>query len=324
MKATKILFAGMATVALSAATMPVTPSAQAKEFKLKAATFLPGRAVYVKYFGRWVSEVNKRCAGMVNISTVGPAAIPSLKQWEALKNGVVDMHYGPPNYYKGALFEADVSVLARNSAAEQRKNGAWAILNEMHMKKMNAVYLTHLLGGVRFYIYTNKPAKNNRFEGFRLRSVAIYDAFFKSLGAQPVRMAPPALYTALERRTVDGYGWPSWGVTDFGWQRYTKFRHGPGFFNATVNILVNLDKWKSMPETHQKCMMDMAIWLEGEWPKWRDGETAKQIDAQKKAGIKYVNMGPNFPKNAEKIYWALQEKANPAFIKRIRPLLGAK
>ena len=79
-----------------------------------------------------------------------------------------------------------------------------------------------------------------------------------------------------------------------------------------------------MPAGHQKCLMDMAVWVEGVWPEWRDAETKKQIAAQTKAGIKYVNMGPNFPKKAEAGYWELQEKANPAFVKKMRPLLLGK
>jgi TRAP-type C4-dicarboxylate transport system substrate-binding protein len=320
MKSSKILYAG-AAAALSVSAVATSTPATAQEVTLKAATFLPARATFVKPFVTWVGEVNKKCAGKVKITTVGPAAIKSFEQWNALKNGVVDMHYGPPNYYKGAMFEADVAILAKTSPAEQRKNGAWKMLNDMHMEKMNAVYLTNFGNDIRFFLYTNKPAKDGRFDGFRIRSVAIYDAFFQSYGAQTVRIAPPEIYTALERRTVDGYGWPSWGITDFGWQKYTKYRHGPGFFNVIVNILVNQDKWKSLPEGHRKCLMDMAIWVEGEWPKWETEETKAQFEAQKKAGIEYVDMGPDFPKKAEATYWELQEKNNPEFVKKIRPLL---
>lgn len=60
-------------------TTAVAPS-DAAEVKLKTASFLPARSVYAKYFYRWVDEVNKRCAGEVKISVVGPAAIKSLEQ----------------------------------------------------------------------------------------------------------------------------------------------------------------------------------------------------------------------------------------------------
>ena len=309
-------------VALGASLLAAAaPFAGAQEAKLKAAAFLPVKAVFVVGFARWVGEVNRQCAGKVSIGIVGPEAIKSLEQWNALKSGVVDMHYGPPNYYVGALPEGDVMSVARNETAVQRKNGAWAMMNEVHNQKMNAQYLTHLFGGVRFHIYTSKPAKDGRFDGFRLRSTPIYDAFFKSLGGLPVRMAPPEVHTALERGTVDGYGWPLYGIADFGWHKYTKYRYGPGFVSAAVAILVNQDKWKALDNEQRACLTRMSEWVEGEWPKWRAEEDGKQQAVQDQAGIQYVDLGPGFARQAEELYWELLAKGNPEFVRKIRPLL---
>ena len=293
----------------------------ASEVKLKAASFLQARSVYAKYFFRWVDEVNSHCEDKVKISIVGPEAVKSLEQWRALKDGVIDMHYGPPNYYKGVLVEGDVTSLANTTAAEQRKNGAWNIINKLHNEKMNAWYLTHIIDGVRFFIYTVKPESNGRFENFRLRSTPIYDEFFKSLGAHPVRMSPPALYTALERNTVDGYGWPLWGVTDLGWHKHTKYRYGPGFFSAVVNILVNFDRWNNLLESQRQCLTEMSIWLEGEFPKWRIIENEEQVAAQKIAGITYLDLGVEFSNLAHQIHWDALMKANPVTISALRTLL---
>jgi TRAP-type C4-dicarboxylate transport system substrate-binding protein len=316
-----------ARVAVIAAALAAAVSGQAAlaaEAKLKAAAFLPVKSVYSVQFMRWVDEVNKQCAGKVSISVVGPEAIKSLEQWNALKSGVVELHYGPPNYYVGAVPEGDVISVARNESAEQRKNGAWALINEVHNQKLNAWYLTHLMNGVRFHIYTLKPAQGGKFEGFRLRSTPIYDAFFKSLGALPVRMAPPEVHTALERGTVDGYGWPLWGIADFGWHKYTKYRYGPGFISAAVAILVNLDRWRALDREQQQCLSRMAEWVEGEWPKWRAEESGKQQAAQDQAGVKYVDLGPAFAQQAEELYWEVLAKGNPEFVRKVRPLLSGR
>jgi TRAP-type C4-dicarboxylate transport system substrate-binding protein len=313
-----------ASAAAAFAAAALSSGAQGAEVKLKAAAFLPPASIVAKQFTRFVAETNKQCAGKVAISVVGPEAVPSLEQWNALKSGVVDMHYGPPNYFRGAAPAGDVISVARNETAEQRKNGAWAMLNDYYNKKMNAWYLTHLVGGVRFYLYANKPAKGDRFDGMRLRSVPIYDAFFKSLGAIPLRMAPPEVHTALERGTVDGYGWPLWGIQDFGWDKYTKYRNGPGFISAAVAIIVNLDKWKAMDNGQRDCLSKSAEWVEGVWPQWRAEEDARQEAAQKKAGVQYVDHGPGFAKQAEDAYWADLEKGDAEFVKKIRPLLGGK
>jgi TRAP-type C4-dicarboxylate transport system substrate-binding protein len=187
---------------------------------------------------------------------------------------------------------------------------------------MNAQYLTHLFGGVRFHIYTSKPAQGAKFDDFRLRSTPIYDAFFKSLGALPVRMAPPEVHTALERGTVDGYGWPLYGIADFGWHKYTKYRYGPGFISAAVAILVNQDKWKSLNNDQRACLTRVSEWVEGEWPKWRAEEDGRQQAVQDQAGIKYVDLGPDFAKQAEDLYWEVLGKGNPEFVKKVRPLLS--
>ena len=112
--------------------------AQAEAVKLKAASFLPQRVIFAKHFYEWADKVNEECMGEVELSVVGPEAIGSLEQWNAVKTGVIDRHFGPPNYYKGAAIEADVTILAKNSAAEQRENGAWAMLNQLHNEKLNA------------------------------------------------------------------------------------------------------------------------------------------------------------------------------------------
>lgn len=312
----------LAATVLAAALLP--GAGRADEAKLKAAAFLPARSIVTQQFTRFVDEVNKQCKGKVNISVVGPEAVPSLEQWNALKNGVVDMHYGPPNYWRGVVPAGDVISLGRNESADQRKNGAWALINEQYNKRLNAWYLTQLFNGVRFHLYTTKPAQNGKFEGMRLRSVPIYDAFFRSLGAQPVRMAPPELYTALERGAVDGYGWPLWGIQDLGWDKYTKYRYDPGFISAAVAVIVNLDKWQGLAEDQRQCLTKTAIWAEHEWPKWRAAEDAHQMAVQKKAGIKAVDLGAGFAQQAEEAYWADLAKGDPAFVKKIRPLMSGK
>ncbi len=293
----------------------------ADEAKLKAASFLPEQSAFAKYFYRWVESVNQDCTGVVSITVVGPEAIKSLEQWRALKDGVIDIHYGPPNYYKGIMVEGDITILANTTPAEQRANGAWDIINKLHNEKLNAQYLTHVSDGVPFYLYTSKPAKDGRFDGFRLRSVPIYDDFFKTLGAEPVRMSPPDLYTALERGAVDGYGWPLWGVGDFGWDKHTKFRHGPGFFSAVVNIIANLDRWRGLSEPQQACLSEKAIWLETEFPNWRAAEDEAQSNVQDEAGIEYVDMGPEFATKAHDLYWETLIKANPDTTNELRGLL---
>lgn len=314
-----LLAAGVLAVGVGGA----QPGAQ--EVTLKAASFLPERVAVTKPFYRWARETSKRCEGKLKINVVGPAAIPSLEQWSAVKNGVVDMAYTPANYYRGAIPEADVFVVSDTPPTEQRANGAWALINELHNRKLNSWYLTTLSSGVEFYFYTSKPAVNGRLEGYRIRSVPLYDSILKALGAIPIRISASAIYTSMERGTVDGYGWPAWGIGDLGLDKFTKHRYGPGFFSAASPIFVNLDKWKSLTGAQRQCLTDATVWVEKIWPEWRAAEDDVQRQVFKRAGITYGELDRSIMLKAEEDYWNILAKANPEFIGKVKPLLtGSK
>ena len=74
----------------------------------------------------------------------------------------------------------------------------------------------------------------------------MYRDFFSALGATVMQTAPGEVYTALERGVVDGYGWPIGGIFDLNWQEKTKYRVDPGFYDAEVSLIVNLDAWKKL------------------------------------------------------------------------------
>jgi TRAP-type C4-dicarboxylate transport system substrate-binding protein len=60
-----------------------------------------------------------------------------------------------------------------------------------------------------------------------------------------VTTPPGEVYTALERNVVDGYGWPIGGIFDLNWQEKTKYRVDPGFYDAEVSIIMNLDTYRA-------------------------------------------------------------------------------
>lgn len=294
-----------------------TPNAA--EIKLHAASFQPESVSFAKYFYRWVREVNARCDGQLEITVTGPEEIPSELQWHALKEGRVDLYYGPANYYRGALPHADVLNLGHNEPADQRRNGAWEIMNALHNELLNAWYLTSLSSGIQFFIYTTKPANDGRFNGFRLRAVPLYEGFLRTLGAKPQYMPASAVLTALEDGSIDGYGWPLWSG-GHGWEEFVKYRYGPGFLSTASPILVNLDKWKALTDGQRQCLTDMAIWVETEWPKWRATEDTLQLEMLEEAGVEFVDLGAEFARKPEEIYWGMLNKAQPDYVRKVKPM----
>ncbi len=296
----------------------------AEPVKLTAGFFLPPQAAFAAPFIRWVDHVNDVCSDHVAINVTGPESIGSFEQPNALKIGVLDMLASPGTYYKGDMIEVDSLVLGNVPMAEQRTNGAWEMLNELHNQKMNAQFLTAYGDGISFFVWTNDKSEDGRFENVRLRSSPIYETFFQSLGATTVQLPPPEVYTALERGTVDGFGWPSWGIADFGWEKLVKYQHGPAFMNVSISVLTNLDRWNSLPEAAQNCLTEQAIWMEEQWPSWLEERNAQENEKIKATGIEYVDLGTEFRTQAHETYWEFLLEQSEKNVSTLRALVSTE
>lgn len=310
-------------VAAAAACALFGASVSADEVTLRAAVFVPSSTTYGIPFKRFVDRVNETGKGEVQIRLVGgPEAVPARSQANAVRSGVLDIAAIPPTYYKGLMVEGDAQTLTTMSVAEQRASGAFAMLNQLAGQKLNAYYLSAYGAGVPFHIYLTKEiAGPDDLKGLRLRSQPIYNAVFKHLGVLGVAIPAPEVYTALERGTVQGYGWPIWGIQDFGWDKLTKVRVDPGFYNVAVNVLINKPKFDSLTSAQRKVLEDAAAWFEKDMVGWTKQTTKANKELQEKEGIKVVSFGPDFEKTAADLYWTELHKLAPESIDKLRPLL---
>lgn len=238
---------------------------QAKaEDQIRAVAAFPKPLAFTQSFLGFIKEVNTRGKGIVKITYMGgPEIFPSSQQIDAVKRGVVDMHYGPATYHLGTMAEADAWVGSTVTAAEARKNGGFAIMQEAFKEKLGVQLLAHIDSGIQFHIYTLKEPKRTKdgsvdLKGLRLRSVPIYKNFFESRGAVPVSVPVPDVYTGLERNTFDGVGWPVVAIQDLSWDKFLKYRIDPGFFATDLNIVINPKKWAGLSEKSRKLITEIA------------------------------------------------------------------
>lgn len=298
----------------------------AQELTLKAAVFVPPSTTYGIPFKRFVDHVNETGKGVLQIRVVGgPEAVPADGQAQAVKSGVLDIASIPPTYYKSAMVEGDAQTLSDMSVAEQRKSGAYAMFNQIAGERMNSLYLTTYGMGVPFHLYVAKDMPLSRPEdlkGLRFRGQPNYNAIFKHYGVAGVNIAPPEVYTALERGVVQGYGWPLWGINDFGWDKLTKMRIDPGFYNVVVNILMNKSKYDALAPAQRKVIDDAVVWFENDSERYTSETTKAALDMQEKQGIKAVGFGPEFKKIAVDLSWDDLKKLSPDSIGKLQALLA--
>lgn len=235
----------------------------ANEVTLKAVSAFDLDTHMSHRFKSFVDKVNEEGKGLVQIQIVGgPESIPAFEVGNAVRSGVVDLANSTGSFHANLVPEGLAMFITDRSIQELRENGGHALMDKIHQDKANMRWFARVRDGMQFHIYSNKPIDSTNLKGFKLRSAPVYLAFFRSLGATPLQTSPGETYTALERGVVDGYGWPSAGLFDLGWQEQTKYRVDPGFYNVEVSIFFNKDSWNKLNDEQRAFLQKQAEWIE--------------------------------------------------------------
>lgn len=315
----------LSTLAVAMACIAPT-LASAQEVTLRAVNAFQEGTAFAKPFEAFIKKVNAEGKGLIKINYIGgPKAMPPFEVGNAVKNGVVDIANVTGAFYTNLMPEAEALKLAERTIQEQRKNGAWEYINKLHNEKLNAYYLARTGDGVPFHLYVNKPITQPDLKGLTIRVTPVYRAFFDALGANLVQTAPGEVYTALERNVIDGYGWPTQGILDLGWQEKTKYRVDPGFYVVDVNFLVNLNSWKKLNDKQRALLTRIATEIEAsnaDNVKINAAEIKKQADA----GIKTIAFEgkerETWLNTARESGWAYVKKVAPQHADALRKLLA--
>ena len=319
---TSVLAVGFALFA-SAAPIP----AQAEPIILKGTTpWIADYSLSQPYF-MLQKLVTERLKGKLVISYLGGAeVIPPFEQFEALRNGTVDVIVGVAAYYTGQIPEASAILLARKSPSELRGNGYYDIMKDLHAKQ-GVVYLSNVGGspnkGFRMYSKA-KITSPADFKGKKFRVSPVYVPLVKALGGVPVNMKPSDVYTALERGIVDGYGWAYLGVKDFGWYEVSKYVIDHPFYSLDTSILFNKKVWDGLPADIRAELEKIGIELEVAVEKRREQENVKEDKILKNVGMEFIT----FPDSVAKTYveaayterWKKLMSKSPELGKKLRAL----
>lgn len=282
--------------------------------KLTAVYAFPKGLVYTQSFLDMVKLINERGKGVVEIELRGgPEAIGQFEQGAAVRDGVVDMMYGPGSFYGAAVPEIDAIVASHVSPMEARKNGGLALMDQAHQKRMGAKYLAWIDAGIQFHIYMVNDPKIGAdgipdLSGVKMRDNPIYHAFFGSLNATTASIKSPEVYAAFEKGVVDATAWTSIGLRQLKWDKFLKYRINPGFYQTDIGVIVNLDAWNRLSDKAKKIIQDTAIEWEEKSLNDRNKERVEEEAALKAGGMKFVDLpkagATKYIKLADDAAWA--------------------
>ena len=109
------------------------------------------------------------------------------------------------------------------------------------------------------------------------------------------------------------------------WQEKTKYRVDPGFYNAEVALIMNLDKYKSLTAAQRDYLERKARAYEAQNDFWKtyNQEEAKR---QAQAGIQVIAFdaatSKAYVEKAKEIGWANAIKASPQYGPQLQKVLA--
>ncbi len=212
----------------------------------------------------FAKKVSEKTNGTVEVVWGGgPEAIPTYQLVEALRNGIIDIAWTSHTYNVSHVPVMEAMKLT--DAEKLRETGGFDFVKDLYKSKLNAHYIAATTNGLTYNLYTKHEInKIEDFQGMTIRATPAYQAFVEGLGAGVVNTAPGEAYQALERNVIQGYGWPSVGVKDFGWQEVSKYIIQPAFYNVDVCIMMSDKAWNKLSESQQQAIMEAGKEIEAD------------------------------------------------------------
>ena len=233
----------------------------------KFAVTLPEKSHQGQGVAKFVELVKTASKGEIDIKPFyGGALGDDVKVTSALQGGTIEFTVPQTTTLTGMVkaYEIlDFPFLFKNSAqAEKVLDGATGQKLMDLLPAQGLVGLAYWENG--FFNATNSKhpiARVEDFNGLKFRSIQakITQETIRALGANPVPLAVPELYTALETRTVDGQGTPTAVIAALKLGEVQKYlsitKHSYGAFVP----LVSKKFWDKLSEADRKILVDSAV-----------------------------------------------------------------
>jgi len=244
----------------------LTPPAEA-QIKLTYANFPPAPTFPCVQMERWKAEVEKRTGGKVAVQTFpGSTLLNPKNMFEGVISGTADigclaMSYQPGRFPISEAIDQPVGF----SSAKAASLALYDLIEKYNPKEFEQVKIITLFTCPPANIMTIKPVKSLKdLKGLELRVAGTQADIIKNLGGIPVAMPQSDTPEALQKGTVKGHVSSMEVLKDFNYAAYTANATITNLWVVTFAVVMNKDKWNSLPADVKKVIDDMrkeqALW----------------------------------------------------------------
>ena len=238
-----------------------------KTYKWRTVSHSTVGTAHFKMIEEFCESVKTASQGRLVIEPYGAGVLfPVFNTFDSVKGGLVEMGMCSTGYWVGR--DPGFGIFATRPGCPIRDYDEIMYLDKMAYPIMEELYGKHgvkLLGtfdtcaAEPLMLAKKKLASLEDFKGLNIRTSGLGAQFYKALGASPVSVSGPEVYTALQLGTVDAAEWMGWKENmEMAFQEVTKYVLEPAcHLGGTSNqfLMVNPAKWNELPDDLKKIVL---------------------------------------------------------------------
>jgi TRAP-type mannitol/chloroaromatic compound transport system substrate-binding protein len=230
----------------------------------------------LKYLNeKWVPKLAKMTGGELKIEILpSQAVVPHRETINAVAAGILQGDNNAVSYFTGrdqAFSLLGDLISGYDSAAQTQMfcqfGGGKEVLQKLYDKYSGGKI--HVIGCGAYshegLVVGTPVRKVDDFKGIKIRAPeGLAAEVFKRVGATPVAIPFPEVYTALEKKIVDAADGSAYSNNDaLGFHKIAKYPIFPGVHSAPViQFIINKDMWNKLGEKNQTAL---EVWYHAAW-----------------------------------------------------------
>jgi TRAP-type transport system periplasmic protein len=250
--------------ALGSASQPAAASDYDK-VRLRYASFAPAANVRDIFTQKWMDEVTKRSGGTVTFDTYrDQALLQTTAILDGTSRGIADI-----GYLAGGYFPTELPLTTLQDLPYLTNNTQALMMTVQQMYKefdgLRKEFEGHnllLVGTLSIdptILGTREEWKGVAdIKGKRIRAFGLINQTLQALGAIPVALPAPDIYTSMERKVIEGYsGLPAQIIPPWALHEVSKYviDYGAGTY-GNISIVMNRRKYDSLNEKTRSLLVD--------------------------------------------------------------------
>ena len=236
----------------------------AEVIKLKFANYFPPTHMNSVVMGKYCEELNKKLAGKVELTQyTGSTLLSAPKMAAGVASAIADIGLSNLSYTRGRFPVMEIMELPHGfPSAWIAGHVANDFYGKFQPKDFDAYQVLMLSTSPINVVQTiSKPVKTlEDIKGLKLRGTGRLGDIVKALGANPIPIETPDLYDGMKRGVIEGALLPLETLKGFKTGELVKYvtaswRIGSAY---CFYVLMNKQKWNSLPPDVQKVMTDFS------------------------------------------------------------------